>query len=90
MERVKRQQHIDEERIVTAQELPFEFMMNALRLCDGFSNKLYTQTTGQSFSSILPQLLVAQEQNFIELHPNNITPSTKGRDFLNNLLELFL
>ncbi len=90
MERVKRQQHIDEERIVTAQELPFEFMMNALRLCDGFSNKLYTQTTGQSFSSILPQLLVAQEQNFIELHPNNITPSAKGRDFLNNLLELFL
>ncbi len=90
MERVKRQQHIDEERIVTAQELAFEFMMNALRLCDGFSNKLYTQTTGQSFSSILPQLLVAQEQNFIELHPNNITPSAKGRDFLNNLLELFL
>ncbi|MBX9598321.1 MAG: radical SAM family heme chaperone HemW [Burkholderiales bacterium] len=90
MERVKRQQHIDEEHIVTAQELPFEFMMNALRLCDGFSNKLYPQTTGQSFSSILPQLLVAQEQNFIELHPNNIIPSAKGRDFLNNLLELFL
>ena len=90
MERVKVQQHLDEDRMVTPQELPFEFMMNALRLCDGFSNKLYTQTTGQSFSSILPQLLVAQEQGFIELHPSKIIPTTKGRDFLNNLLELFL
>lgn len=90
MERVKIQQHIDEDRMVMTQELPFEFMMNALRLCDGFTNKLYTQTTGQSFSSILPQLLVAQEQGFIELGHNKITPTTKGRDFLNNLLELFL
>ncbi len=90
MERVKIQKHIDEDRMVTIQELSFEFMMNALRLCDGFNNKLYTQTTGQSFSSILPQLLVAQEQGFIELGHNRITPTSKGRDFLNNLLELFL
>lgn len=90
MERVKVQQHIDEDRIVTSQELPFEFMMNALRLCDGFTNTLFAQTTGQSFNSILPQLLEAQEQGFIELGYNKVTPTTKGRDFLNNLLELFL
>ncbi|RTL11992.1 MAG: oxygen-independent coproporphyrinogen III oxidase-like protein [Neisseriaceae bacterium] len=90
MERVKVQQHIDEDRIVTSQELPFEFMMNALRLCNGFTNTLFAQTTGQSFNSILPQLLEAQEQGFIELGYNKVTPTTKGCDFLNNLLELFL
>ena len=87
---MKVQQHIDEDRIVTSQELPFEFMMNALRLSDGFTNTLFAQTTGQSFNSILPQLLEAQEQGFIELGYNKVTPTTKGRDFLNNLLELFL
>lgn len=90
MERVKLQQHIDENKLVTSQELPFEFMMNALRLRDGFVNALFTQTTGQSFNSILPQLLKAQEQGFIELSYNKVIPTTKGRDFLNNLLELFL
>lgn len=90
MERVKVQQHIDEDRIVTSQELPFEFMMNALRLSDGFTNTLFAQTTGQSFNSILPQLIEAQEQGFIELGYNKVTPTIKGRDFLNNLLELFL
>ena len=90
MERVKLQQHIDENKLVTSQELPFEFMMNALRLHDGFVNALFTQTTGQSFNSILPQLLKAQEQGFIELSYNKVIPTAKGRDFLNNLLELFL
>jgi len=90
MERVKLQQHIDENKLVTSQELPFEFMMNALRLRDGFVNALFTQTTGQSFNSILPQLLKAQEQGFIELSYNKVIPTAKGRDFLNNLLELFL
>lgn len=90
MKRVLTNQHILENAPVKTEDLPLEFMMNALRLSDGFSNKLFTETTSLTFSQILPQLLNAQEQGFVELTPNKIIPTTKGRDFLNNLLEQFM
>ncbi len=71
-------------------ELPLEFMMNALRLTNGFSTKLFTQTTGIELGVILPKLLTAEEHGFITLETSNIRPTEKGRDFLNNLLEIFI
>lgn len=90
MKRVLTNQHILENAPVKTEDLPLEFMMNALRLSGGFSNKLFTETTSLAFSQILPQLLSAQEQGFLELMPSKIIPTTKGRDFLNNLLEQFM
>lgn len=90
MKRVLTNQHILENAPVKTEDLPLEFMMNALRLSGGFSNKLFTETTSLAFSQILPQLLSAQEQGFLELMPSKIIPTTKGRDFLNNLLEQFI
>lgn len=90
MKRVLINQHILENAPVKTEDLPLEFMMNALRLSGGFSNKLFTETTSLAFSQILPQLLSAQEQGFLELMPSKIIPTTKGRDFLNNLLEQFM
>lgn len=90
MKRVLINQHILENSPVQAEDLALEFMMNALRLSNGFNNKLFTETTSLAFNQILPQLLIAQEQGFLELTPNKIIPTTKGRDFLNNLLEIFM
>ncbi len=90
MKRVLINQHILENSPVQTEDLALEFMMNALRLSNGFNNKLFTETTSLAFNQILPQLLSAQEQGFLELTPNKIIPTTKGRDFLNNLLEIFM
>ncbi len=90
MKRVLINQHILENSPVQTEDLALEFMMNALRLSNGFNNKLFTETTSLAFNHILPQLLSAQEQGFLELTPNKIIPTTKGRDFLNNLLEIFM
>lgn len=90
MKRVLINQHILENAPVKTEDLPLEFMMNSLRLSNGFSNKLFTETTSLAFSQILPQLLSAQEEGFLKLTPSKIIPTTKGRDFLNNLLEQFM
>lgn len=82
--------HIQTNNEVIAHDLPFEFMMNALRLTDGFKTTLFTQTTGRPFSAIINKLMEAQQQGYIDLSNNQVTPTTKGRDFLNNLLEIFL
>ncbi len=83
-------QHIIEHKIVPVEELPFEFMLNALRLRDGFSNTLFSATTGLPFTNILTTLLQAQAEGYLTLTPTQIEPTSKGRDFLNNCLELFL
>lgn len=90
MSRTLKNQHIIEDKIVDSSELAFEFMLNALRLTDGFANSLFNETTGLPFSQILPPLLKAQDMGLIELTPQLIRPTVKGQDFLNNLLELFL
>lgn len=66
-----------------------EFMMNALRLNQGFSPKFFEQMTGLSLNSISPLLIQAQKEGLLELN-NLITTTQKGRLFLNNLLERFI
>ncbi len=83
-------QHMIENKIISLQELPFEFMLNALRLSDGFALTLFTATTGLPLSTILPQLLQAQDQGYLHLSSSQIIPTAKGQDFLNNCLQLFL
>lgn len=90
MQRILNQQHILENNVVQKADLSLEFMMNALRLTNGFSNQLFSETTSLPFSQILPQLLSAQQQGFLELTPTKIIPTEQGRDFLNNLLEIFI
>ena len=90
MQDVVNAKHIIENKIVTATELPFEFMLNALRLIDGFDTILFNERTGLNLSSILPQLLTAQEKGLITLPYGKIIPTVLGQDFLNDLLMLFL
>ena len=79
-----------EDREVPAKEIPFEFMLNALRLIEGFEMKLFWERTGLQISSIEKSLREAENAGLLERDWRRIRPSARGRLFLNELLELFL
>ena len=81
---------VQESNEVASADLPFEFMMNALRLADGFPPSLFEARTAQPISSIMPQLIAAKNEGLLTLSPEQIAPTLKGRRFLNVLLERFL
>src|SRR5688572_23780886 len=78
------------ERVVTAAEVPFEFMLNALRLVEGFPISLFGERTGLSITAIQRQLEKAESAGLLERDWKRIRPSARGRLFLNELLERFL
>ncbi|HEB56150.1 MAG TPA: radical SAM family heme chaperone HemW [Gammaproteobacteria bacterium] len=67
-----------------------EFMMNSLRLQQGFSTELFMQHTGLPLSIIEEPLRKAEEKGWIQWQKNQIMPTKNGHCFLNNLLGLFL
>lgn len=81
---------VQEENQVSAASLPFEFMMNALRLADGFAPSLFELRTAQPISTILGPLRQAEADGLLSIGPEKIAPTAKGRRFLNVLLERFL
>ena len=81
---------LQESNEVAAAELPFEFLMNALRLADGFHPGLFEARTSRPLSSILPQLKAAEKDGLLQVGPEKIAPTLHGRRFLNVLLERFL
>lgn len=81
---------VHEESEVPASQLPFEFLMNALRLAEGFHPALFEARTGQQLGAIMPQLRAAEAENLLTVGPERIAPTLKGRRFLNVLLERFL
>lgn len=80
----------EEERMVSVAEVPFEFMLNALRINEGFANSLFVERTGLPISAISRELDKATALGLIERDHLHIKPSAKGRLFLNDLLEVFL
>ena len=85
-----RQNHIIEDKIILANELPFEFMLNALRLKDGFPTILFVERTGLSLSKVLATLDLAAKKDLVKLERGNIIPTDLGYDFLNDLTMMFL
>lgn len=79
-----------ERRSVSAGELPFEFMMNALRLCEGFQTRLYAERTGLALAGIQKLLLAAQREVLLNVSAEHIAPTARGQRFLNALLRRFL
>lgn len=77
-------------QIVATTELPLEFMMNALRLRQGFHPLMFTERTGVPLSQIQPVLQTAEQQHFIEWSVNKIKPTELGYRYLNNVLQLFM
>jgi putative oxygen-independent coproporphyrinogen III oxidase len=79
-----------EQRQVRPSELPFEFMLNALRLIEGFPVGSFQARTGLPIASVEPVLALAEQKGLIERDWQRIRPSERGRRFLNELVELFL
>jgi oxygen-independent coproporphyrinogen-3 oxidase len=75
---------------VAAAELPFEFMLNALRLVDGFPVALFAERTGLAITAVERELRAAEEAGLIARDHLWIRPTDKGQRFLNDLLEPFL
>ena len=81
---------IQEENTIARSELPFEFMLNALRLTGGFDAALFGERTGLPLTAINRQLDEAEQRGLIERDIKHIRPTEKGQLFLNDLLEMFL
>ena len=71
-------------------ELAFEFMLNALRLKEGFDPAYFFERTGLSLSSIQAGLSLAVSKNLLIQTPKSIKPTERGFDFLSDLQEMFL
>ena len=81
---------IQEEKIIARSELPFEFMLNALRLTAGFQIALFTERTGLAINAIARECDEAEVKGLITRDHLHIKPTEKGRLFLNDLLAIFL
>jgi oxygen-independent coproporphyrinogen-3 oxidase len=81
---------ISEQRQIGSAELPFEFMLNALRLTGGFAVDLFRARTGLPLGSIEAALARAEQKGLLDRDWQRIRPSEGGRRFLNELVELFL
>ncbi|MDR2156042.1 MAG: radical SAM family heme chaperone HemW [Burkholderiaceae bacterium] len=81
---------VAQEHEVTRRDLPFEYMLNALRLKDGFTLNDYMQTTGMPASSVEPQLRQAEQKGWIERAGQHLRPSARGFDLLSDVQALFL
>jgi putative oxygen-independent coproporphyrinogen III oxidase len=90
LDNIRSGQPVQDETQVELASLPFEFMMNALRLADGFPPALFEARTAQPLSNILPKIKAAEAEGLLEVGPERIAPTLKGRRFLNVLLERFL
>ena len=75
---------------VTRKELPFEYMLNALRLRHGFELQQFTDRTGLPLSSIQSALDLAVQKGLIESAGGVVVPTERGFDFLSDLQGLFL
>jgi len=79
---------IQSERVLTRKDAGLEFMMNALRLNEGFETELFTAHTGQKIGLIDSALCKAEEAGLLERSVKQIHPTEKGRRFLDDLLTL--
>lgn len=75
---------------IPADELGFEFMLNALRLSEGVTSELFSARTGLPLALITSQLAKARELGLLESDTRVLRPTQQGRLFLNDLLGLFL
>ncbi|MNT29573.1 coproporphyrinogen III oxidase [compost metagenome] len=81
---------VQEARDVSADELPFEFMLNALRLTDGVPASSFHDYTGLPLHTISKTLAEAEKKGLLEADLATIRPTELGRRFLNDLQEMFL
>jgi oxygen-independent coproporphyrinogen-3 oxidase len=75
---------------VSHRDIAFEFMMNALRLNEGFDVALFTERTSLPLLAIRRELEEAEKRGLLWRDLQKIAPTPQGQRFLNDLLQLFL
>jgi len=78
------------EKDIPPAELPFEFMLNALRLVEGFDVPLFAERTGLPLTVIQNELNEGEKRALLTRDWKRIRPTERGQRFLNELLEVFL
>lgn len=82
---------VSERRVVPGVDLPFEFMLNGLRLIDGFDEQVFESRTGLSFAMLAQSVTEAQRKGLLERDGAGRWRATpEGQRFLNDLQEVFL
>ena len=79
-----------EPSIKSVDNITFEFMLNSLRLKDGFNVELFETRTGQPFKVLSSKLDKAVDLGLIQIQKKCIKPTKKGFNLLNELQEIFL
>lgn len=77
-------------KVIAADELPFEFMMNALRLNDGVEANLYAARTGLNLEDLQDILNTLRQRQLLQDDPKRLACTAQGHVFLNSVLEAFL
>jgi len=90
MQQVAQDAPIQIENEVSREELGFEFMMNALRLNEGFDSVLFQERTSLPLPAIQRELAEAEKRGLLFRDHQRIAPTQMGQRFLNDLLEIFL
>ncbi len=90
MDAVRTHSHIADTRILSRTDLPFEFMMNVLRLIDGVPAALFEERTGLPLIVCATTLQQARSRGLLETDPAQLKPTLQGQRFLNDLLGMFL
>jgi putative oxygen-independent coproporphyrinogen III oxidase len=83
-------QPIAQEDEVSRADLPFEFMLNALRLREGFTLAQFSERTGLGLTAIQEPLAEAERRGLVERDLARVRPTERGFDFLSDLQQLFL
>jgi oxygen-independent coproporphyrinogen-3 oxidase len=79
-----------ESKEVPASDLPFEFMLNALRLTDGVATNTFTERTGLPLNVISKGLDEASKKGLLDPDPLSLKATPLGLRYLNNVQEIFL
>ena len=81
--------YLDGQRRLAASDLVVEFMMNALRLIEGFPPSLFEERTGLPLATLDAPLAEAQRRGLLTVDPDRIAPTVLGSRYLNDLLQIF-
>ena len=83
-------QVVESQRVLNAAELPFEFMLNALRLTGGVPSALFSERTGLPFACLSSGIEQALTRGLLDPDPARLRASPIGLRFLNDLVGIFL
>lgn len=78
------------ETLIAAEALPFEFMLNTLRLIEGVSTTLWSERTGLSPEVLAETVTALQHKGLLQNDANTLVATALGQRYLNRVIEAFL